>query len=443
MIGSSLQPVAGFALCSARTHGASPCRRFAPRLLRHGLVLVGLLLMLSRPAFAVEERQMTVGEDLTLSFPGLDSFAVENPQVVRITDSRDGRTLIVRGLRAGSSKVRIVVRGEPPRVLDIHVTQRSVQALLSELNAVLQGYPDIQLRTSGSTVLMEGSVKTEQELANIKEIEKKYEGHVSNLVSVGPSGARRNVMIRLDLHYVQVHSRLARQLGVRYPQTITGMPIPGAGIANFFLTPLNAMEKSMLQTELVNNLMPSLDLNESNGFVKVMRTDTLITENGSKAVYRDGTEAYIRLLGTLGAGQLETVFYGSELTVTPRLSASNDAVSVDLLAELSQRDLSGTSDGIPNRLVDRIETNVFIPIGQSVMIAGVNARSMTRNTMGLPWLNRIPIIGYLFGSEHKDAESVYGVVFITPTIVQDSPSMSKRQIDQALEYFESPRKLPR
>ena len=105
-------------------------------------------------------------------------------------------------------------------------------------------------------------------------------------------------------------------------------------------------------------------------------------------------------------------------------------------------DLAGT-DGIPNRLLDRVETNVFIPIGQSVMISGVNARSMTRNTMGIPWLNRIPVLGYLFGSEHKDAESIYGVVFITPTIVQDSPAMSKRQIDQALEYFESPRKLPR
>ena len=413
------------------------------RQLYGALVLLGLAVLLSaRPAFAVEERQLTVGEDVSLSFPGLDSFAVENPQIIRVTDSRDGRTLNVRGLRAGSSKVRVVLRGEQPRVLDIRVTQRSVQALLTELNAVLQGYPDIQLRTSGSTILMEGSVKTEQELANIKEIEKRYEGHVSNLVSIGPSGARRNVMIRLDLHYVQVRSRLARQLGIRYPQTITGLPIPGAGIANFFLTPLGAMEKSVMQTELVNNLMPSLDLNESNGFVKVMRTDTIITENGSKAVYRDGTEAYIKLLGSLGAGQLETVFYGSELTVTPRLSASNDAVSVDLVAELSQRDLAGT-DGIPNRLLDRVETNVFIPIGQSVMISGVNARSMTRNTMGIPWLNRIPVLGYLFGSEHKDAESIYGVVFITPTIVQDSPAMSKRQIDQALEYFESPRKLPR
>lgn len=401
-----------------------------------------VLCLLSAPAVASDDRQLTVGEEQTIALPNIESYAVENPQVLRVTDGKDSKSIIIRGLKAGTSKVRVILKGEPARLFEVVVLQRSAQLVLHDLNGMLRAYPDVQLRVSGSTVIMEGSVKTDQELNNVREIEKKFEGLVSNLVSVGPSGARRNMMIRLDLHYVQVRRRLTRQFGVRYPQSITGMPIPGAGVANFFLSPLSGMEKAAMQTELVNNLMPSLDLNEADGFVKVTRTDTIITENGAKAIYRDGTEAYVRLQGTIGGGSLETIFYGSLLTVTPRLSAGNDSVSIDLSAELSQRDLSGT-DGIPNRLVDKVETNVFIPIGQSVMLSGIQSRSMTRNTTGIPWLNRIPIIGYLFGSESKDAESVYGVVYITPSLVQDSPAASRRQIEQALEYFEHPGRLAR
>ena len=402
--------------------------------------LVGFLF--ASPVMASEDRQLIVGEEQTISLPNIESYAVENPQILRVTDGKDSKSIILRGLKAGTSKVRVILKSEQPRLFEVVVMQRSAQMVLRDLNGMLRAYPDIQLRISGATVIMEGSVKTEQELSSVRDIEKKFDGLVSNLVSVGPSGARRNMMIRLDLHYVQVRRRLARQLGVRYPQSISGLPIPGAGITNFFLSPLSGMEKAAMQTELVNNLMPSLDLNEADGFVKVTRTDTIITENGAKAVYRDGTEAFIKLQGSIGGGNLETIFYGSLLTVTPRLSAGNDAVSIDLTAELSQRDLGGT-DGIPNRLVDKVETNVFIPIGQSVMLSGIQARSMTRNTTGIPWLNRIPVIGYLFGSESKDAESVYGVVYITPSLVQDSSAVSRRQIDQALEYFEHPGRLER
>jgi pilus assembly protein CpaC len=332
----------------------------------------------------------------------------------------------------------ILATAEGNKTLDITVSARDPNALKAELDGILQNYPDVQLRVVLSQVVIEGSVKTEAELMQIREIAKRYAGLVSVLVAVGPSGVRRNVMVRLDVHYVQVRRRLLRKFGLSYPPTING-----GNIANFFLNSPGAPLMPVTQYSLITDLLPNLDLNEANGFVKVMRTDTLVTENGSKATYKDGTEIRVRLTSALGTGGLQEVFFGSSLSITPRLTASNDAVSLDILADLSQRDSAAQQDGIPGRLIDIIQTTVHVPIGQSVMLAGVNSREIGRSTSGIPWLSRIPILGYLFGSETKDAESVYGVVYITPTLVEQTQPQMQQYIEKALKYYESPGSLPR
>jgi len=294
------------------------------------------------------------------------------------------------------------------------------------------------ISTKTTTLFLIIILKTQQELTQIQELSRRYAGMVNVLVTIGPSGVRRNVMVRLDLHYVQVRRRLLRKMGLSYPPTING-----GNIANFFLNSPGAAMTPVTQYSLISDLLPNLDLNEANGFVKVLRTDTLITENGSRATYKDGSEIRVRLSSALGAGALQEVFFGSSLSVTPRLTASNDAVSLDILADLSQRDSAGQQDGIPGRLIDTVQTTVHVPIGQSVMLSGVQSRSMGRNTTGIPWLNRIPILGYLFGSEQKDAEAVYGVIYITPTLVEQSGPQMQQYIEKALKYYESPGSLPR
>ena len=397
--------------------------------------VLGLLLCLAIPAFAVESVNLIVGEEM--NFLGVKEISIENPQVLTGGASRDGHGVTIRGLRAGNSKI-LLRSSDGSKTLDVTVAQRDPNTLKQELDVILRNYPEVQLRVAGSQVVIEGSVKTQQELTQIQELSRRYAGMVNVLVTIGPSGVRRNVMVRLDLHYVQVRRRLLRKMGLSYPPTING-----GNIANFFLNSPGAAMTPVTQYSLISDLLPNLDLNEANGFVKVLRTDTLITENGSRATYKDGSEIRVRLSSALGAGALQEVFFGSSLSVTPRLTASNDAVSLDILADLSQRDSAGQQDGIPGRLIDTVQTTVHVPIGQSVMLSGVQSRSMGRNTTGIPWLNRIPILGYLFGSEQKDAEAVYGVIYITPTLVEQSGPQMQQYIEKALKYYESPGSLPR
>jgi pilus assembly protein CpaC len=407
----------------------------------HQLLLSLIVLGLSATASAkTEEVNLSVGEEYVVD--NLKEYAVENPQILGTSPGRDNKSKTFRGLRSGNTKVILRETTGETRTLDVTVAARDPKLVLQELDGLLRNYTDVGLRINRNLVVLEGAVKTEREFAQLKEIEKRYEGQISNLVTVGPSGQRRNVMVRLDIHYVQVRRSLGRKLGVQYPGSVS----LGSILQATSVLPLTAvMGSSMPQTQqgLISSLLPSLDINETNGYIRVKRADTLITENGAKAVYRDGSEVMIKLPGTFAGGTVEKIFYGAELTMTPRLSASNDSVSLEISSDITQRDNIHGIDGLPAKIIEQLQTSIHVPLGQSAMLAAADSRSELRSTSGLPWLNRIPVLGYLFGSETKEADSSYGVIYITPTLVQGTSGVPSAQIEQALKFFEKPGLLPR
>lgn len=384
----------------------------------------------------LEESNMVVGEEL--AFNGVREFAIENQQILTASVAGDKKSVLVRALRPGTSKIllRSGSESERSRSLEIVVSLRDPRAVVTELEDLLRPYPGLKVRINKSRVLIEGMVKAADELGRLHDVERRFDGQVVLLAAVAMTEAPRPIMIRLDLHHVSVRRRFSHKLGVRYP---TG--VSGSQIFTVFSTALTSGAGALGQSSVIGDLLPSLDFSEANGYIKLKRTDTLITENGAKAVYREGAELYVRLSGTLGAGQLEKVFFGADLTVTPHLSANNDAVTLELAADITQRDNAATQDGIPGRSVSQVRTIVHIPIGQSVMLAGVDMQTAGQTRTGLPLLSRIPILGYLFGSNSAESESAYGVVFITPTVLQESTAAAKQEIDRAMRAFEKPQTL--
>jgi len=405
--------------------------------LRLGLCGVATALFsLSPPALAEtkpEEFTMVVGEDL--AFQGMQEFAIENQQILSATISRDGKGVVVRALRTGNSKVlfRLDASGQKIRIVDIAVGVRNPKNVVDELDVLLKPFPNLKTQVNRMQVLVEGEVKTEQDLRNVRDILRRYEGQITELISVAPAATQRAVMIRLDFHFVAVRRRFSHRLGLTYPTSIRGSSLltlgneiaTGGGLA-------------VTQSAVLPSLLPTLDITEANGYIRIKRVDTIITENGTKAVYREGSELPVRVSASLGAGSLEKIFYGSELTVAPRLSPLGDVVALEVMAEISQRDNAVTQDGIPGKNLSTVRTSVQIPVGQSMMLAGIDFQSSGATLTGLPWLSRIPILGYLFGSDSKEAESAYSVVYITPTIVEKSSPLAQQQIERALRAFDKP-----
>jgi len=116
---------------------------------------------------------------------------------------------------------------------------------------------------------------------------------------------------------------------------------------------------------------------------------------------------------------------GIILNVTPRISA-NDSIALRVVPEVSNveetKDLQ-TIAGLQNTAniyaIRKIDTQVLIPSGNTLVMGGLISDNMTKTLTKVPLLGDIPAVGYLFRSNSKKRDRRNLVIFVTPTIVTD------------------------
>lgn len=157
--------------------------------------------------------------------------------------------------------------------------------------------------------------------------------------------------------------------------------------------------------------------------IRVLAQPTLVIQNGKKGEFLAGGQIPVPLLQATAGGAAYTVEwkeYGVRLEVAPHLEG-NDAITLALRPEVSTIDQENAVQlkdlSVPGLATRWAKTEVQIPSGESLVIAGLLRKEKIRTASKLPWLGDIPLLGYLFGSANYD-ERVSELVFIvTPTIV--------------------------
>jgi general secretion pathway protein D len=118
--------------------------------------------------------------------------------------------------------------------------------------------------------------------------------------------------------------------------------------------------------------------------------------------------------------QVELRDTGVILAVRPRIGAGG-VVSLDIFQEVSNA-VSTTTSGIssPTIQLRRLQSAVNVQSGQTVALGGLMSDNVTRSNNGIPILNRIPIIGPLFGARSDSAVRQELLVMLTPRVVDDA-----------------------
>ena len=113
------------------------------------------------------------------------------------------------------------------------------------------------------------------------------------------------------------------------------------------------------------------------------------------------------------------------LNVTPRITADN-RITLKVLPEVSRifDTVTAYSAGEANTayIFDsrRMETTVMIPSGNTLVLGGLVTDDIRNSDTKVPLLGDIPLLGTLFRSNSKSRAKSNLLIFITPTIVQDS-----------------------
>jgi Flp pilus assembly secretin CpaC len=234
--------------------------------------------------------------------------------------------------------------------------------------------------------------------------------------------------IRLDFYFVQLSSSGATQVGVGWPGTVGGVVTLSAS--------RDLVERQNLATaSITSQVLPRLDLAQHAGWAKIRRHATVIMANGEEGQFLSGNEVNFRAINSVSTS-IQSIKFGSDVRVRPAFDSRTGRLDLRVVADISEPGDPGP-DGLPDRRFSRLETLVNLEPGQAVLLAGLDARSESHASSGLPLLSQVPVLGYLFGSKTRRSEHTENLVFIVPTVIEATERGDADRIHEALELYRS------
>ena len=152
-----------------------------------------------------------------------------------------------------------------------------------------------------------------------------------------------------------------------------------------------------------------------------------------------GSVINVRLSGEKTAS-LQEIKTGVTLRVTPRLipnpgdNRSQDQILLKVYAETSSPMAGINVDGIPQINSQHANTEVTVLQGDPYLVSGLIKDRESINQSGIPLLQDLPLIGWLFRSEGSTSALDHVLVFVTPTRLEP---FSKQKLPDMNRFQES------
>lgn len=177
---------------------------------------------------------------------------------------------------------------------------------------------------------------------------------------------------------------------------------------------------SLFNRSLSKILQVELAALEADGKGKIMSSPRVVTANNVQATIEDGTEVPYVTPGT--ANSPPTISFKNaklSLKTTPQITPDG-RVRMKLEITKDEPDWANAVQGNPAIKSSKIDTDVVVDNGGTVVIGGVFTVSNSNTTERVPFLGDLPYIGFLFKVKHEDNKRRELLIFITPRILNDS-----------------------
>jgi Flp pilus assembly secretin CpaC len=245
-------------------------------------------------------------------------------------------------------------------------------------------------------------------------------------------GGREN--IRLDLYFVLIQDRSSHQIGLNWPGNIGSTITPSE--AAISITGGSGQATQSAFQILPQTFLPSFDLAQAKGWAKMYRQATLVTANGTEAVFSSGGEFNVQVQNNLTVN-VQAIEFGTKVSVLPKYDSKTGRIELEIVADVSDLDAERGIQRIPGRITSHVETLVNLELGQSVSLAGIRARTERRTKNGIPGLALIPFIGALFGTQSRETEDNESYMLVVPSVVEPISLSQRDRVEEAIRVYES------
>jgi general secretion pathway protein D len=222
--------------------------------------------------------------------------------------------------------------------------------------------------------------------------------------------------------------------GNPYGRVIDSIETDGGGIAGF-LSDMMFGDKTFVQAT-ISALDGVTDL-------RAVAAPSLVVRNNASATITVGTQVPVQSssINTGNSGNVvssaQYVSTGVTLNVTPRINPGG-LVYMDISQEVSRPGTPATEGGNPPIDNKNVTSQVAVQSGQTIFLGGLIQEQDTRTTGGIPYLNRVPGIGGLFGRKSTRKQRLETIVMITPTVIVNSADLKAVTEDLRDEFIRIP-----
>lgn len=191
--------------------------------------------------------------------------------------------------------------------------------------------------------------------------------------------------------------------------------LPGAasGLGGLTLTLFNAAATKTLTLEL--------NASATDGTTKNIASPRVVTGDKTQATIESGVEVPYLQASSSGATNVAFKKAVLSLKVTPQITPEDH---VAMKVAVNQDTVGNIYAGVPSINTKKVETEVLVDNGGTVVIGGVYTQDESDSTQGVTGLKDIPILGWLFKTNTLVKSKKELLVFITPKILKETLGMN-------------------
>ncbi|MFH1624997.1 MAG: type IV pilus secretin PilQ, partial [Pseudomonadota bacterium] len=235
--------------------------------------------------------------------------------------------------------------------------------------------------------------------------------------------------VLIEARIVQSNPTFTRELGIQWGGTLTkprGLDtytIAGEAGSNYAINLPASLIHGGLGFAFAKS-SATLDIKltamEKDEKVKIISRPKIVTLDNTQAMVEQGVDLPYPTLSSEGTISTEFKKATLKLEVTPHITPDG-SIRMKVLVKKDQKSAQTGYGGEPGIDTRSAQTEVLVKNGETTVIGGIYERTQTYVTSGVPFLSKIPILGWLFKNKYKKDEITELLIFLTPTIIKQTP----------------------
>jgi type IV pilus assembly protein PilQ len=168
-------------------------------------------------------------------------------------------------------------------------------------------------------------------------------------------------------------------------------------------------------------LAAKLEALETSGEGKVISSPKVTTLDNEPAIIGQGEEIPYVTRDKDGTPTIVMKDAKLELNVKPKIT-SEGKISMEIKCDQKIADWTkvNKNNENPPLVASNVASKIVVKDGDTIVVGGIKRMSITKSTSGVPWMSKIPILGWLFKSQGDTAIERELLIFVTPRIVTET-----------------------